>query len=81
MHKEIREATAQMLRNISGELQKTKRTNDKEIAERLGVSKTIYSNWRNRHSTPGIIQWYNIITLHREILGDKLTNEIIENVL
>lgn len=80
MCKEIKEATAKMLRNISGEMNKVKRTSDKEIAEMLGISKTVYSNLLNKKSMPGIILWYKIICLHREKVNNKETNQIIENV-
>lgn len=80
MCKEIKQATSKMLRNISGEMNKVKRTRDKEIAQELGISKTVYSNLVNEKTKPGIILWYKIINLHREKVNNEETNKIIENI-
>lgn len=80
MCKEIKQATSKMLRNISGEMNRKKRTSDKEIATLLGISKTVYSNLINEKTKPGIVLWYKIICLHREKVNIEETNKIIENV-
>lgn len=80
MCREIKQATSKMLRSIHATKSKEKRTFDWEIAKILGVSKTVYSNLINEKTTPGIMLWYKIINLHREVIGIEETNKIIENV-
>lgn len=80
MCREIKKAVRKMLMNISGEMNKTKRTTDREIGQKLGISKTVYSNIINEKTMPGIVLWYKIVCMHREIIGDEETNLIINNI-
>lgn len=67
-------------RNNRNKLEEGKRGYDKQIAEKLNITKTSYSRLRTGVTEPKIMTWFKIVNLHKEMIGIGITDSIIEQI-
>lgn len=76
----IKDCTAQMLIDIRCAYNKEKRTSDKEIAKKLGITPASFSRLYTKLTMPKIMTWQKIIKLHTQCIGIQRNTELLKRI-
>lgn len=76
----IKDITSQAIIDIRCEMNRYKRTTDKEIAKELEITPASLSRLYNKTTTPHILTWWKIITMHAKYCGMQRNTELLSKL-
>lgn len=76
----IKEATSRMIQDIRWQLNRERKTTDKEIAKILEITPASLSRLSTQVTTPKIMTWQKINILHEKTTNPQRHQKIIESL-